>query len=197
MPQAPLFCYYFYCVPHIWYTRGMQKLIGLVLLIILGVAGFVIYKSNAFSVPKDPLLAYEKITGLPVNEQAKAFQKTALSWVNDPASMIPYPKGWRKTEVTINKETFVVVTPDESNPPQYYVSTAFPKKFIKKVTLARCLNLDPKKITDWCVIGDNPQINAYFKIIEWVKKNSSSNGESLIEGISPKMNIQIPSFEDL
>lgn len=174
----------------------MKKIIGLVLLLLIG-AGYLIYRANAFSVPKDPVEAYQKITGLPAVDQAKAFQKTAKAWINDPASMIPYPKGWRKTEVTVHKETFTVVTPDQTEPPQYYVSTEFPKKLIKKVTIARCLNLDPKKITDWCAVGDNPQINAYFKIIEWIKLNSSANGENLMEGISPKMNIEIPNYENL
>lgn len=182
--------------PVLWYTIPMKKIIGLVLILLIG-AGYLIYRVNAFSVPKDPVEAYQKITGLPAGEQAKAFQKTALSWINDPASMVPYPKGWRKTDVTLQKETFTVITPDETEPPQYYVSTEFPKKLIKKVTIARCLNLDPKKITDWCVVGDNPQINAYFKIIEWIKKNSSANGENLMDGISPKMNIQIPNYDNL
>jgi hypothetical protein len=173
----------------------MKKIIGLVVILLIG-AGYLIYRATAFTVPKDPVQAYEKITGLPANDQAKAFQKTITSWINDPASMIPYPKGWRKTEVTLNKETFMVITPDETNPPQYYVSTAFPKKLIKKVTIARCLNIDPKKITDWCVVGDNAQINAYFKIIEWVKTHSSYNGANLVEQMSPKMEIEFPKFSD-
>lgn len=174
----------------------MKKIIGLVLILLIG-AGYLIYRATAFSVPKDPVAAYEKITGLPAGDQAKAFQKTALSWINDPKSMIPYPKGWRTTEVTIGKDVFTVITPDTAEPPAYYVSTEFPKKHIKKVTIARCLNLDPKKITDWCAVGDNAQINAYFKIIEWFKTNSSMNGENLIKDISPRMNIQIPSFDEL
>ncbi len=167
------------------------------MVIIIGIGGYVAISSGAFSVPKDPLVAYEKITGLPASDQAKAFQKTVRTWVNDPSSIVPYPKGWRKVEVTIDKETFTVITPDTNNPPQYYVSTAFPKKLIKKVTVARCLNIDPKKITDWCAIGDNPQLNAYFKIVEWLKNNSSANGESLLQETMPKMNIPIPKWNEL
>ncbi|MEI8224039.1 MAG: hypothetical protein WCG20_02865 [bacterium] len=171
----------------------MKKIIGLIVLIILGGAGYMIYRANASAIPSDPVLAYQKITGLPAGDQAKAFQKAWTSWVQDPTSIIPYPKGWRKTSITVGKDTFDVITPDTTEPPQYYVSTAFPKKLIKKVTIARCLNLDPKKITDWCVVGDNPQVNAYFKMVEWVKKNSLLNGENLLDGITPKMNIQIPN----
>lgn len=167
----------------------IRKTIGLIVLIILGIIGYIWYRSQ-YGIPSDPVLAYEKISGMPLVDQPKAFQKTITSWIEDPSSIIPYPKGWRKVSITIGKETFDVVTPDETNPPQYYVSTAFPKKLIKKVTLARCLNIDPKKITDWCVVGDNAQINAYFKIIEWFKQNSSFNGASLLEGITPKMNIE-------
>lgn len=173
----------------------MKKIISLLVLIIVGGAGYMIYRTRTTSIPSDPVLAYEKITGLPLGDQAKAFQKAWTSWVQDPTSIIPYPKGWRKTSITIGKETFDVVTPDTHEPPQYYVSTSFPKKLIKKVTIARCLNLDPKKITDWCMVGDNAQVTAYFKMVEWVKKNSSLNGENLLGGITPQMNIQIPNTQ--
>ncbi len=173
----------------------MKKIIGLIVLIILGGVGYMVYRVNASAIPSDPVLAYQKITGLPASDQAKAFQKAWTSWIQDPTSIIPYPKGWRKTSITVGKDTFDVITPDTTEPPQYYVSTAFPKKLIKKVTIARCLNLDPKKITDWCVVGDNPQVNAYFKMVEWVKKNSLLNGENLLGGISPQMNIKIPNTQ--
>lgn len=173
----------------------MKKIIALIGIVIIGGAGYLLYRAHASAIPSDPVLAYEKITGLPAGDQAQAFQKALASWIQDPASLIPYPKGWRKTSITVGKDTFDVITPDTTEPPQYYVSTSFPKKLIKKVTVARCLNLDPKKITDWCVVGDNPQVTAYFKMVEWIKKNSLLNGENLLGGISPQMNIKIPSAQ--
>jgi hypothetical protein len=166
----------------------MKKIIGLIFLIAVMWIGYHVYVTK-FGVPTDPVVAYQKISGMPITDQAKAVQGTLAAWIHDPSSLVPYPKGWRKVSITIRKETFDVITPDPANPPQYYVSTAFPKNLMKKVTIARCLNLDPKKITDWCVVGDNPQVTAYFNIIQWVKDNSSFNGQSLMQGIMPTMNI--------
>ena len=166
----------------------MKKIIGLIVLVVLGYLGYRYYVAN-FGIPTDPVAAYQNISGLPAAQQATAIQKTLASWIQDPASLVPYPKGWRKTSVTVGKETFDVVTPDATNPPQYYMSTAFPKNLVKKVTIARCLNLDPKKITDWCIVGDNAQVTAYFNIIQWIKDNSTFNAANLMQGIAPTMNL--------
>lgn len=166
----------------------MKKIIGLIVLVALVVGGYYLY-TKEFGIPTDPVQAYQKITGLPASAQASAFEKTVASWIQDPASLIPYPKGWRTVSVTIGKETFSVLTPDTANPPQYYVSTGFPKDLVTKVTIAKCLDLDPKSITEWCAIGNNAEVNDYFSIVEWVKNNSTFSASSLMSGISGKMNI--------
>lgn len=173
----------------------MKKIIGIIALLVIGFFAYRYYRSHTLSIPKDPSGAYATLMQLPLVDQFKGFQKLLTSWNHDPASIIPYPSGWRKVAVTIGKDTFDVITPDTANPPVYYVSTAFPKKLIKKVTVAHCLNLDPKKITDWCVVGDNEQVNAYFKLITWAKEYSSVNGQNLLGGITPQMNIQIPNTQ--
>lgn len=167
----------------------IKKIIFFIIGVALLIGGYVWYTTyGTLRLPNDPVEAYAKIKDLSFVDQIASFKKLMNTWNQDKGSLVPYPKGWRKTSVTINKETFQVITSDEKDPPAYYVSTAFPKKYIKQVTVARCLNLEPKKITDWCVIGDNEQINAYFNMIQWAKENSVLNGESLLKEIAPQMN---------
>lgn len=172
----------------------MKKIFGAIILVIIIAAGYWVYTASGFFTTKDPVAAYDKMSALPVADQAVFIAKTIRAWSQDPGSAIPYPKHWRKVSVTVDKETFDVITPDQANPPQYYVSTNFPKRLIKKVTVARCLNLDKKKITDWCVVGDNEQINAYFKIIEWIKENSTVDSTNIPESMKLNMGFDIPTL---
>lgn len=152
----------------------MSKIISLIVVIILIVAGYFYFTGKTFKVPASPADAYAQIKALDLEKQSKAFQATVASWVKDPTSAIPYPKGWRKVSVTIDKEAFDVVTPDVANPPQYYVSFSFPKKFIKKMNLIKCVGTAPTKITDVCMVGDNAEINGYFNIMNWIRNNPFS-----------------------
>lgn len=148
----------------------MKHIVGLVGLIIIFGGGFYYYHTYKKD-QQDPIVQYEKITELPVNEQVVQVQKTISAWVKDPVSQIPYPKGWRKVTVTTQGYTFDVVTSDEHEPPQFYASFVFPKKLIPKMNLIKCLGIGSKdKATEICVVGDNPVINAYFNIINWIKK---------------------------
>lgn len=149
----------------------MRKIISLIVLVALIAVGYYYYTGKTFKVPSSPADAYAKIMALGTQEQAQAFQKTIESWVKDPVANIPYPKGWRKVSITNQKEAFDVITSDANNPPQYYVSFSFPKKLIPKMNLIKCVGTAKDKITDICMVGDNPEINAYFKIMNWLRAN--------------------------
>lgn len=167
----------------------MKRIVGLVGLIIIFGGGFYYYHTYKKNI-QDPVKQYEKISELAPKEQVVALQKTVSKWIEDPVSQIPYPKGWQKVSVTTQGYTFDVVTPDEANPPQYYVSFVFPKKLISKMNLIKCLNIGSKeKTTDVCVVGDNPTINAYFTMVGWLKTfsaNQLKNIESLTPTVSPE-----------
>lgn len=148
----------------------MKHIIGLVGLIIIFGGGFYYYHTYKKD-QQDPIVQYEKISELDPKDQVAALQKTISQWVKDPVSQIPYPKGWQKISVTTKGYTYDVLTPDENNPPEYYVSFVFPKSLIPKMNLIKCLGIGSKdKATDICVVGDNSVINAYFNIINWIKK---------------------------
>ena len=149
----------------------MRKIISLIVIVAIVAAGYFYMTGKKFKVPASPADAYAQITALGASDQAKAFQATVASWAKDPAGNIPYPKGWRKVSVTTQKETFDVVTSDAGNPPQYYVSFSFPKKLIPKMNLIKCVGTARDKITDICMVGDNPEINGYFKIMDWIRAN--------------------------
>lgn len=155
----------------------MHRIFGLIGLLIIFGGGFYYYHTYRKNI-QDPVKQYEKISELDPQDQVAAFQKTISKWVQDPVSQIPYPKGWRKVSVTTQGYTFDVVTPDTNNPPQYYTSFVFPKKLIPKMALIKCLGITSKdKTTDICVVGDNPAINAYFKIVGWLKSFTSKQLE--------------------
>ncbi len=149
----------------------MRKIISLIVIVALGIVGYQYVTGKKFKVPANPADAYAQIIAMGSSQQAQAFQATVASWVNDPVGNIPYPKGWRKVSVTTQKETFDVITSDTTNPPQYYVSFSFPKKLIPKMNLIKCIGTAKDKITDICMVGDNPEINGYFKIMDWVRSN--------------------------
>lgn len=157
----------------------MQRILALIVLVVLFVGGFYYYSDYKKSL-QDPLSRYQKIASLTEVKQAAAYQKTISAWVKDPASQIPYPKGWQKVSVTNQGYTFDVVTSDTATPPQYYVSFEFPKKLIPKMNLIKCLGWSSEeKTTDICVVGDNPAVNAYFNMVEWFKKFSADQMENM------------------
>lgn len=157
----------------------MHRIIGLVGLLIIFVGGFYYYQTYRKNI-QNPVRQYEKISELAPKDQVIALQKTVSKWIQDPVSQIPYPKGWQKVSVTTQGYTFDVVTPDTNVPPQYYASFVFPKKLIPKMNLIKCLNTGSKeKTTDICVVGDNPVINAYFKIVGWFKVFSADQMKNI------------------
>ncbi len=166
----------------------MKRIFAAVALLLIFGGGFYYYSSYRKSL-QDPLGRYEKIVKLPNNEQVGAYQRTVSAWIKDPVSQIPYPKGWQKVSVTTKGYTYDVVTPDVTNPPQYYVSFNFPKKLIPKMNLIKCLGIGSKdKTTDICVVGDNPVINAYFAIVGWMK-NFTANQIEGAQAMSPTVNM--------
>ena len=166
----------------------MQRIFALIGLLIIFGGGFYYYAGYKKSL-QDPLQRYDKIVKLPDSKQLSAIQTTVGAWIKDPVSQIPYPKGWRKVSVTTQGYTYDVVTPDTHNPPQFYASFTFPKSLVPKMNLVKCLGLSGKdKVTDVCVVGDNPVINAYFTIVGWVK-NFSTNQLNNIEGMSPNVSM--------
>lgn len=153
----------------------MKHFIGFILL--LGIVGFgyYYYTGKTFSMPTSLSDAYQHIKDLPNTQKPQAFQVTMASWIKDPSSAIPYPKGWKKISVTVDNETFDAITSNKNTPPQYYVSLSFPKKLVKKMHLIKCIGTSDQKTTDICAVGDNPDINAYYNIVDWIRQNPITN----------------------
>jgi hypothetical protein len=155
----------------------MARFIALLILLLAIVFGvyYVIHNKNL----QNPIAQYSQIIKLPTADQIAAIEKTFQGWVKDPSSAIPYPKGWRKVTITDQGYTFDVVTPDTNNPPQYYAAFKFPKPLIPSMHLIKCVGgLVATTTTDGCVVGDNPTLNAYFNIIDWLKTNPITNPKS-------------------
>lgn len=145
----------------------MQKIITFIVgLGVIFAIGHYYFTARSF---QNPLAQHQRILNLPDAKQAAAFQETLHKWVTDPVSAIPYPKGWEKVSVTNGEYTYDVVTSDEKRPPQFYAAFAFPKELIPEMNLIKCIGTGEKKPNDICIVGDNPQINAYFTLIEWFK----------------------------
>lgn len=153
-----------------------MRIIAGIILIIVVAGGIFWYKHSQNK--QNPIVQYDKIIQLPSDDQVSAVQKTVQGWIKDPVSALPYPKGWRKVSVTTMGETFDIVTPDETDPPQYYVSFVFPKKLIPKMHLIKCWGTKDSKTTDVCAVGDNPTLNAYFNIMDWFKNNPITNPQA-------------------
>ena len=151
----------------------MAKILAFIILVLVVVGGVYYYDKHKGA--GDPLAQYTSIIKLPTAEQAVAFENTVKGWVKDPASAIPYPKGWRNVSITDSGYTFSVVTPDTNNPPQYYAAFKFPKALIPSKNLIKCYGTSSANKTDICVVGDNPTLNAYFSIISWIKHNPLTN----------------------
>jgi len=150
----------------------MEKFLALIILVLIVVGGIVYYDKQKGI--QDPLTQYASIIKLPTSQQTAAFEATVAGWVKDPASAIPYPKGWRSVSITDNGYTFSVVTPDTNNPPQYYAAFKFPKALIPSMNLIKCVGTATTNPNDICVVGNNPTLNAYFNIVNWLKSNPIS-----------------------
>jgi len=138
-----------------------------------------------------PLEVFNKVKGLAPADQISTLSATLGGWAHNAQFPISYPKNWRSTTVTLEKTTFKVLTADSQTPPTFYISFEFPRALTKKVTVVKCLGLDPKSATDWCVVGNNDQMNAYFQMISLIKNNSPLNPQNalqMIEGMTPKVN---------
>lgn len=148
-----------------------MKIIGLIIVAMLIGGG--IYYYDHTKEAQGALSQYQTIIRLPSADQVSAAISATRNWAKDPVNNTPYPKGWQHGPMTVQGKTFNFVTSDPSTPPNYYVSFDYPNTLVPKQNLIRCLpNIDKKAATSVCVIGDNPEINAYFKIVEWLKSNS-------------------------
>lgn len=139
----------------------------------------------------NPLDLYTHIKDLSTPDQMATIKNTLGTWIHNPQFPITYPKNWKSTTVTLEKTTFKVLTIDTHTPPAFYVSFEFPRTLMKKVTAIKCLGLDPKSPTDWCLVGNNDQMNAYFQMITLMKNSSLLNPQSamnMIEGVTPTVN---------
>lgn len=152
----------------------MGKVIAFLIVVALIVFGGYYYLHNKNL--QNPLAQYTKIINLPTADQTAAFEKTVAGWIKDPSSAIPYPKGWRKVSVVEQGYAFDAITPDTANPPQYYAAFKFPKPLIPKMHLIKCVGgIAATATTDICAVGNNPTLNAYFNIIDWLKSNPVTN----------------------
>lgn len=163
----------------------MKRILGVIGLLVIFGGGFYYY-SDYRKTLQDPLERYQTITTLPLAQQAQAYKKTVDAWIDDPLSQITYPKGWQKTTMTIKGASFEIVTSDTVQPPRYYVSFAFPKKLISQMTVIKCLGVTPDAPTDVCIIGDNPAIDAYVSITQWMKQVGEKQSQ-LVESMTPSI----------
>lgn len=152
-----------------------MKIIGFLILIIL-IAGGVYYYNKQHGVTGDPLTQYQNIIKLPTAQQASALVSSVKAWVQDPIDNTSYPKGWQHSQMTIQGQTFTIITSDPSIPPGYYVSFNFPKSLIPSQHLIKCLGTPASDTTSTCLVGDNPEIDAYYNIVAWLKQNSATVG---------------------
>ena len=147
-----------------------MKIIALVIAIVL-IAGGVYYYNHQNGSYVNPLTQYQNIIKLPTADQASAFVSAAKAWVKDPVNNTTYPKGWQHGPMTISGKTFTIVTPDTTVPPKYYVSFDFPKSLIASQHLIKCLGTSSTATTNICLVGDNPEIDAYYNIVAWLQNN--------------------------
>lgn len=154
-----------------------MKLIAFIAAIVL-IGGGVYYYEHQSVLNQNPLTQYQNIIKLPTADQASAFVAAAKAWVKDPVNNTSYPKGWQHGPMTIKGQTFTIVTPDTTVPPNYYVSFNFPKSLIASQHLIKCLGTSSTSTTNTCLVGDNPEIDAYFTIVSWVQRNANPATQS-------------------
>jgi hypothetical protein len=150
-----------------------MKLIGLIIVIVLIAGGYYYYTHNQNA--QSPLAQYQSIIKLPSADQISAAISATKNWSKDPVNNTPYPKGWQHGPMTVQGKTFTFVTSDSTVPPNYYVSFDFPNSLVASIHLIKCIpNIDKKATTSICLVGDNPEVNAYFNIVAWLKTNTAT-----------------------
>ena len=150
-----------------------MKIIGLIIVIILIAGGYTYFKSHTNA--QNPLVQYQNIIKLPSADQISAAISATKNWSKDPVNNTPYPTGWQHGPMTVSGKTFNFVTSDSTVPPNYYVSFDFPNSLIASEHLIKCIpNIDKKATTSVCLVGDNPEVDAYFNIVSWIKNNATT-----------------------
>ena len=149
----------------------MKAIIALVLIVV--VAGGYYYYTHQNNV-QNPLAQYQNIIKLPTAQQIGAAAASVKLWIQDPADNTPYPKGWEKVSMTLGGHMFTAISSQTTNPPTDYVSLNFPKSEIANIHLIKCIPTT-SKTTEICLIGDNPEVDAYYNIMGWLKNNPVAN----------------------
>jgi hypothetical protein len=149
----------------------MKAFFALVFIAIVAV-GIYYYEHNNNA--QNPLTQYQNIIKLPTSQQLAAAAASVKSWVQDPADNTPYPKGWEKVSMTLDGQTFTAISSQTINPPTDYVSLNFPKSQIVNIHLIKCIPTT-SSTTEICLIGDNPEVDAYYNIMGWLKNNPVAN----------------------
>lgn len=150
-----------------------MKIIAIILFFAVIGGGYYYYQHQQNL--QNPLVQYQNIIKLPTAQQAAAFVASAKVWVTDPVDNTPYPKGWQHMQMTVQGKTFTIVTSDSHTPPTYYVSFNFPKSLIASEHLIKCVGTSAAKTTDICLVGDNPEVDAYYNIMAWINNNPLTN----------------------
>ncbi len=147
----------------------MQRIFAAIALIALFAAGFWYYTQAKAG--QNPEKVFEHASNISNFDKAIAYVSAKVEhWQPDPEDpAIRVPKNWGKSQVTLEGKTFTVYSPDQTTPPRYYVSFAFPKPLIKKVAAIRCWGTAKEKSTDVCIVGNDPKIEAYFQILKLFK----------------------------
>ena len=156
------------------YHECMKAILALIFIVIVAFGVFT-YERNHNA--QNPLSQYNTIIKLPTSQQIAAAASSVKSWVQDPADNTPYPKGWEKVSMTLHGHTFTAISSQTTNPPTDYVSLNFPKSEIASIHLIKCVPTT-SATTEICLIGDNPEVDAYYNIMSWVKNNPVTNPNS-------------------
>lgn len=147
----------------------MQRIFAAIaLLVIFGGIGYFYINGKTI---QNPEKIYEHAQQIPNFDKAVAYISGKVEhWQPDPEDpAVRIPKNWGKSEVTLEGKTFIVYSPDQTVPPRYYISFAFPKTLVKKVAAIRCWGTAKDKPNDVCIVGNDPKVEAYFQILKLFK----------------------------
>lgn len=159
----------------------MKRFFGLIgLIIVFAGAGY--YYFN-YKNTQNPEKIFDKAVTIPGADQARNYIADKVkNWKPDPEDpQVRIPKNWGRSEMAVDGKTFAVFSPDSATPPRYYVSFAFPKSLIAKTPLIKCWGTDAKKSTDVCIVGNDPKMEAYFKLLKFLKAPSFEGLVSTVE----------------